>query len=747
MKKWTVALPCILAAHLFAGAPKFWEISTQAEFLKGRLKGLSLTSDGKLVPAPSLQELHNTGKAYLFCAVNDTVGNLYVGSGHEGQVFKITPQGQGTAYYKAAEIDVYALETDLQDRLFVGSSPDGKVYRVTGPQEAQEFFDPKEKYIWSLLADGKDNLYVGTGGKGILYKVDAKGKGGVFYDSDDTHIISLARDIEGNLLAGTAPNGYLYRIDSAGKGFVLLDAPQNEIRSIAVDRYGNIYAAALSDTGAELKKEEPKAIPPPSTGEPTASVSVTITTEAAVEQELAPGFRSEALSPAGERKGAVRSAVYKITRDHSVEMLWSSTEDMVYSLLIRADGTLLASTGPQGRVLSIHPEKTFSILVQSPEEQMTGILEKGNELIAITSNLGKVYRISPERSTQGEYESEVLDAKSVSSWGMITWKVNKPSGASIAFFTRSGNTQKPDKTWTDWAGPYKNPDGEHIQSPRARYLTWKAVFSARPEEAKLINVQNAVESVLIAYLQQNLRPQVQSINILPPSIALQKIVVQLPQQGGNPTSSRNSRTNLPPNLRSGLGMPRVNIPPRRVAQPGAQSFTWEATDENQDELTYSIYYKGENESNWKLLEEKWEDTFYTIDSNTLPDGTYLVKVVASDSSSNPSQEALLGELISKTFDINNTPPSIEILSNQTLTRRVEVAFRAQDRTSRVYQAEYSLDGGEWQLIFPKDGIADSKQEDFTLKTEELSSGEHTLGLRVTNTVGVTGTHKLVLKIP
>jgi hypothetical protein len=82
-----------------------------------------------------------------------------------------------------------------------------------------------------------------------------------------------------------------------------------------------------------------------------------------------------------------------------------------------------------------------------------------------------------------------------------------------------------------------------------------------------------------------------------------------------------------------------------------------------------------------------------------------------------------------------------------LGKRLEVQFRAKVPNGRIASAEFSIDGGEWYLVFPKDGIADSAQEEFQMTTPEISSGEHIVGLRATDGNGNTGTSKIIVKIP
>lgn len=228
--------------------PASWTISTQGEFVKGDLKGVSLTSDGTLVLAPEFQQVLDTEESLIYAAIIDRSGTVYLGTGNNGKIFQVTPSGQGREWAKLKESGVYALAVDTQNRLYAGTSPNGRIYRFDNQGQPAVFFDPQEKYIWSLTADFQNNLFAGTGPKGIIYKVNPSGEGSVYYDSKETHIVSLKWDLNRNLLAGGAPGALLFRISPTGKPFVLYDSPLEEIKAIEVDRYGNIYVAALART-------------------------------------------------------------------------------------------------------------------------------------------------------------------------------------------------------------------------------------------------------------------------------------------------------------------------------------------------------------------------------------------------------------------------------------------------------------------------------------------------------------------
>ncbi|MBI4455383.1 MAG: hypothetical protein HY644_05730 [Acidobacteria bacterium] len=731
-----IPLFCVsLPLSLMASEPRTWNLSTQAEFLKGKLHGVSLTSDGRITLAPAFEQRADTSQAYIFSIVQDRVGNIYLGTGNEGKIFKLDKEGKLSELAALKEIVIYTLAADADGHLYAGSSPDGKVYEISSEGKAREFFDPKEKYIWAMAFDRQGSLFVGTGPRGLIYKVGRDGKGAEFYDSPETHITALCAGAD-DLLAGSSPNGYIYRIDPKGKTFVIYDSSLSEIKTLAVDRSGFVYATAIAAGEA-----------PPSTSEEPRRISGPI--------RILPG--SPALPPAAEpessfapsappsRSEGKRSEVYRIFKDGIVETLLSSDEDLFYSVVVRNDGTVLIGSGKRGRIFSVDRNRSITILVQAPEEQVTGLVEQGTHIIAATSNLGKVFELSPTPSGGGWYESDILDVKIPSKWGMIRWHVEDSTGAAIEFYTRSGNTKIPDSTWSDWEGPYKNSAGEYVKSPFARFLQWKLQLPANARASAVLSTTNAVHSVMVSYLQQNVPPEITGITVHPPGIAFQ----QFPAASTTGTSvggRAQARANVLASRIAREAEPQSVRPiPRRIFQLGAQSISWEVRDDNGDELEYSLYFKDESESEWKLLEAHLTETTYTIDSKALPEGNYAVKVVASDAPSNPKELAVSDEMVSKTFAITNSPPRISVKSSMAKDNNIEIVFDAQSDTTVLYLAEYSIDGGEWQIIYPRDGITDGLKEEFRFSAQTVS-GEHSVGIRVTDGVGNVGTSKVIVKM-
>jgi hypothetical protein len=139
---------------------------------------------------------------------------------------------------------------------------------------------------------------------------------------------------------------------------------------------------------------------------------------------------------------------------------------------------------------------------------------------------------------------------------------------------------------------------------------------------------------------------------------------------------------------------------------------WAAHDENDDNLVYSVYYRGDNERDWKLLKSGLADKFYSFESGLLPDGGYTVKVVASDAPSHSPEDALSDEKTSLRFEVDNTAPRIENLAARVEGQDLHVTFHSGDDGSPVKRAEYSIDAGDWQYLEPVGALSDSKSENY-----------------------------------
>jgi hypothetical protein len=705
------AIAAAICASVTASTPTFWTVSTQADFLKGDVEDLSIDSDGRMFPGPSASLLAETAAPFLWTVVSGADGSLWAGTGNEGKVLKVGKDGKLSTFFDASELEVHALAVAPNGGLYVGTSPDGKIYQVAADGTSKTFFDPEDKYIWALAVDKSGNVFAATGDKGLIYKITPDGQGTRFYKTNAGNVVSLAFTKSGDLIAGTESPGRVFRIDSSGKAFVLLDSPFREIHAVRLAEDGTIYAVAVNGSqGAESRPTEGAA--PEPVRAPVPTVSTEITAVGVVEGPVSSGT-SVSAAPRVARRGG-RGAIYRIRPDGLWDLMWDSGDDAPYDLVIEPSGSLLVGTGTEGKIFRVTGEPArATLLARTTARQVTALLrESSGRIIGAASNPGKLFALSPAPARRGTYESDVRDAGTVASWGVIRWHANAAPG-EITVSTRSGNTATPDDTWSTWSKVYSNPSGEQIVSPNARYLQWRAALSASGSQLPVLT------SVTTAYLPRNLRPEVTSITVHPAGTVFQRpFSTGELEIAGFEDNTSDGRGQNPAQSASSNQTSSTPALGRRIYQKGLQTFVWKADDDNDDKLQYDVTYRREGETSWKTLHRASTDAIFVWDTTSVPDGTYFIKVVASDAPSNSPGTALAGELESESFDIDNTAPRIELQPAARAGARTTISFVVSDDQSPVQRVEYSLDASRWRVVFPKDGIADSKREEFEVTLDE-----------------------------
>ena len=730
-----VVLAASLSFALWIGAgaatPTFWTVSTQADFLKGDVEDLSIDSDGRVFLGPTASLVAETAAPFLWTLVAGSDGTIWAGSGNEGQVIRIAPDGKRTTFFDAPELEVHALAAAPGGGLYVGTSPDGKIYHVAADGTAKTFFDPEDKYIWDLVVDRSGHVFAATGDKGVIYRIAPDGTGTRFYRTNASNVVSLSLAPNGDLIAGTESPGRVFRVDPGGKAFVLLDAPFREIHAVRLAPDGTIYAAAVdgSQGGADRATDRPAAEP---TGTPVPTVSTEITTISVMETPV-PQSGPPQVPRTARRAG--KGAIYRIKPDGLWDKVWDSGEDAPFDLVLEPSGSFLVGTGTEGKIFRVSGDPArATLLARASARQVTALIRQpSGRVVGATSNPGKLFSLSPTAAARGTYQSDVRDAGTVASWGVIRWRA-VPNGGKVEVFTRSGNTAAPDDTWSAWSAAYANAGGEQITSPNARYLQWRAVLTGTAAQGPVLT------SVTAAYLPRNLRPEVTSITVHPAGSVFQRpfSTGELEIAGFEDNTSDGRQVNQP----GGAGATPSQPPPpalgRRIYQKGLQTFVWKAEDGNDDRLQFDVFYRREGESAWKVLRRGLWDPIAVWDTTSVPDGTYFIKVAANDAPANSPSTALVGELESVSFDIDNTPPRIELRPATRSGNRTSLPFVVADEQSPVQRVEYSLDASRWRVVFPKDGIPDSRREEFEIALEESEAGRNVL-IRVTDAMNNVAT--------
>ena len=745
--KQTFLVTAVLVARVTCAATSgTWETSTPADLLKGRLQGLSMTGDGSLRLGPSVQATVPVNQPALWSIAPAPEGGVYAATGHRGQVYRVDASGKAALVWSAEQPEVFALCVDGQRHLYAASSPNGGIYRIENGKGVS-VARLSAKYIWALVAAPDGTLFAGTGDQGQIYRVTPSGKVQLYFETGQGNVTSLALGPNGSLYAGSEPNGLLYQITGPNTGSVIYDSSLPEIHAIAVRSDGTVFAAGLGGSLASRTSAPATS----STGNTPTVVSGGTTVISVTESKDNIG------DPAPEQSGDIKvkegkpsvtstvtptaapstsggvdvsnvekSAIYRISPNGMVETLRTSKEDNVYDLLLSGD-SLLFSTDVRGRVYSIAPDRKQVMLIETGDGEATRLLKTSEGTWVGIGNPGKVVLISDSRSRAGSYESVVHDTSSISRWGRLSWDGN---ASGVSFRTRSGNSARPDSTWSAWSEPIASKDDALVKSPRARFVQWRAEWNGGPD--------GEVEGVTIPFLPQNAPPVVRTISVnsvaatgsAKPSSqsSSSAYTVTVTDTGDAPASTSNTQTQT---------LPRQNAAQTQVS--------WQADDPDGDKLIYSLWFKGEGESAWKMLRKDTYDNTILLDQDSLADGKYLFRVVASDRPSNDVRYAQQADLVSMSFIIDNTPPLVTLSPPVRNGTGLDLAIAAQDQTTALRRCEYSVDAGPWQPLEAEDGITDSPRENFRVHLDNIPSGEHLVVFRVYDSAGNVGLAKAVVR--
>ena len=585
-------------------------------------------------------------------------------------------------------------------------------------------------------------LYVGTGDEGKIFRVTGAGKGEPWYETGQSHVTGLAVDPQDRVLAGTEPNGILYRISAKDKAFVLYDAPLPEIRSIVPMTDGTVYAAALGGSvnkRAQSAKDAAQGAQGSGTAVTSTVTSITVEAQATEVKPPDPSKQqtpsitpatpqvSTSFTPVTDATGVEKSALYRINPDNTVETLWSSKDENVYDVLA-LEKQILFSTDQDGRIYGLTPDRRVTLVTQTNEGETVRLLPSDHSVLAATGNMGRIFRLGEGPGANGSYEAPVHDSGTASRWGSLTWRADLTSGAAIQFRTRSGNSAKPDRTWSEWSEPLTASAGSRITSPNARYIAWKVEMTGAG------GTTPTVHNVTLAYLPQNTAPVLKSINVITQAAPT--------VQAKAATSTAAYSVTVTDGDSSSAGTPTQTLTRASAQQI---TITWIGEDPDGDRLVYSLYFRGDDETQWKLLRANAHENSITFDADVFADGKYFFRVVASDREANPPASARETTLISSPVMVDNTPPVLTLGESRRNGASAHIEWEAADTASALRRCEYSLDANTWVPMESTDGVIDSQREKFALDLSGLTPGEHLLVIRAADSANNTGVAKVVLK--
>jgi len=694
------ALLLLLPVPVFAVKTERWEVKTAGDFLRGKLDRLIVTSTGELKLGYGSKRLGDFAKE-TWCSVVAPDGTIYFGTGSPADIYAIGKDGQPSKVFETEATAVTALAADAAGNVYAATLAEGKIFKITaGGNKGAEFCRLRSPYVWALAVAKDGALFAATGPDGKLYRITPDAQAEVWYDAEEANLVSLAVDGDGALLAGGGERGLLYRVEGKDKAVVLHEFAEDEIRSLLVSGSDIIIGAN------KQKVRRPRA---PTKRPGSASEFEELTARLASQFGMPAGEKAEPVdknreTPPESRLGnLLAGAVYRRSATGRVDR-WASWEnESVHQLVLDGDGRVLAAMAGQGRVYRLPAAKQWELLFDLSEHQALTVATRNGRLAFIgTGNIGAGYLVESQLAGDGQYTSEVRDAKFLTTWGSLLWR----AGGDVSLATRTGSTALPDKTWSAWSEPLR--DSAKVASPKGRFIQLRAVLKG--------GADTRLDTLSLYSQMQNQKPEVSEISFgEKPKPAPEKAEAEKTDEAA----------------------------PKAKPASTIKKLSWKAGDKDGDALVYRLYY-GSDDNLWlpvTPVDKPISKPEFSWDTESVPDGWYRVKVVASDETANPAGETLSDEKISESIRVDNRRPEVVQLAFDAATS--EVRGLARDNLSLIRQLEYALDGTEWLPCNPRDGVFDDREEAFALKLA-LPAGPHTIAIRATDEDGNIGVEKLLI---
>ncbi|MDW8281192.1 MAG: hypothetical protein RMK29_05740 [Myxococcales bacterium] len=678
-------LICLWAGPAAAGPVRSFRVTSYKDLSEGEAQGVMLSSRGEVVAGwgaerLALPSLSDDSVRALVAAPD---GAVYLGTGgdspriylYERGTLRLVAQLPASTWVTALCI-LPARPGQGAGELLAATAQDGRIFQVSRTGQVRLFGRVEAEHVWALLYDARRDRVLVAGGPGRVFALERNGRVQPLVDTGARQVLGLAQGDDGQLYLGTANDAVLYRLDPDRPGSLraLHDFAGTEVRAVVWSR-GVLYVAVN-----DMQREAP----------PRPGVRIALGPAGA-----GPGSGGGKAGPTDRGKGAL----YRIEPSGQVEQIHAISDGFWNALQVDGDGQLFAAAstpGGRGRLYWVRPDRTVLTALELKESDLLA-LSFGKERLVGTGNSGALYRLKDTPAKGAHYLSKVLDAQAPARWGTLRYV----GQGTLRLETRSGNVARPDATWSPWE-PLARPEppaptGEiagKVASPPGRYLQVRATLADRA---------SVLQDFTIAYQPINQRARVLEVQV-----------------GEDPLG------HLARAARPGGGKPRQPVVKIR----------WKVDNPDEDELVYRVYVRPLRarpdptlQPGWLLISgpEPLSRTELDWNTETVADGAYEARVVASDERSNPAETALSDEMITPPFLVDNRRPELQEVKYNPI--RAEVTGRAADATSPLGELSYAVDGGDFLPLAPRDGILDDPIEEFTLRLPRLGPGPHVLVLR------------------
>lgn len=723
---------------------------------EGELEEMAISSDGYLYPSYARQTVGDTGAEIVWAVLPRRRGGTLCATGHEGKLIRLSDRGEAQTLADLPEPELTAMAALPDGTVAIAAAPTGRIYLLGDDDQLTTLTQIEAKFIWDLEVDADGALWAATGTEGKLYKITRR-RGAVDVKVAATlashNLIDVWIDREGRFgdrgrlyVAGQNP-AWLYRYRDG-------DASATPVHSAAGDE---IRAILPTPEGLVLAVNTDRA-PSPQALQLTLRLSGAAPTGGSGAGE-GPGQQGSGVNLSDREMGDVFAVAQRppaqptstldlLTADGFSRTLWTSPERPIHALALSPKGEILAAAGGKGRLFEVGTGERFALVADLKEDYIVRIAEtEGGWLLAGARN-GVVARMETQRARKAVYVSRVIDAKAPAGWGRFYARGEWTRDQRVLVAFRKGNADDPDKGgWAQWSRDetLNRDSGLSVGGDPARYLQYRVTL----EQGRLQDPLLRLDYLEVFYQLPNRAPQISRVEVTsagrrgasPPGSGAPP--ARTPTPSGPPQAGRPPTAPGGPPPRSEPGDEAEAGGRQAYSNTGSIEVTWTAEDPNGDELVYSLFYRADDETEWKLIDDEIRATRLPLEVTGVGDGRYRFRVVARDEFANPPGRGLEAELTSDEYVVDNTPPRLENLRVRPSGDRARLTCRIVDDLSLVSSIKVDLDGGDAYPIFPEDGFLDAREETVDWTTPALQPGEHVLTIAVTDRAGNTAVAKVV----
>ncbi len=667
-RRLAAALVIAAAAEAHAGRTLTWSESPE-QLARGQAEAMALTGRGRLFLAPRLIASSGAraleGPAQVWSAASDGRGRVYLGSGPAGQILALEGSGEPRLFFTVDEPLVTALALAPDGQLLAGTSPGGGIYRISPDGSGSLWTVVDELYVWALAIGEDGQVWAGTGERGRVLAIGPTGSVEGVFDSDEPHVFSLLPLPDGGMLAGGSGRGLVYRIDAEGHAFVVHDDDLPQVVALASDADGALWAALVGPKETAARRPALKLRLPDGVQVGASDEAVATTLEERRGPTLHGTIDGLGATPEQPRAPRVLGRIVRIDDAGRAAEAWRSTSAIPFCLAADDEGRILFGTGEPARLHRIEPDGDVALLATLREAQLTALMPVSGAVVLATSSPASVYRLEAESAESGAFVSRPFDAGGPARWGAIRWRVDHPSGRT-EIYTRTGNTQEPDASWSAWSPALTEPQTSTVVNTDGRFLQWRARQLGSPDPL------TRIEGVSVAYQPYN-RP---------------------PSAGG------------------------LAADPVAPGSGSQRTFRCAVSDQDGDLVELALEYRPAGGAEWSraaigpAVPSSDPQRSVAWDTAAVPEGWYEVRAVVSDQSDNPPGEgfsALAPEVVRVVVD--RSPPQLDVLP----AAGGAITVGAEDLLSDIRRVEILDRGTLRSTLRSVDGLCDSPRETFEVE--------------------------------